>query len=344
MPKKLTLKYVKEQFEKEKYKLLITEYINARQRLYYICQNGHKHNILWSSWQQGHRCPYCVGQGKLSIEFIRSEFIKEGYILLTVKYINAHQKLNYICPKGHRYSISWSDWQQGSRCPYCAGVGKPAIKFIRSEFEKESYKLLSVKYKNAYQKLEYICPNKHEHKTSWNSWQQGKRCPYCAGQGKPTIEFIRSEFEKEGYKLLSEGYVNSRQKLECICSNNHIYRVSWSDWNNGRRCSICYREYNHGPNHHNWKGGISFKPYSSEFNSRLKESILERDNYQCQSPDCWGTMPYDLTVHHIDYNKENCDPSNLITLCRSCNGRANKNRKYRNEFYKKIKKKKFLEK
>ena len=34
-----------------------------------------------------------------------------------------------------------------------------------------------------------------------------------------------------------------------------------------------------------------------------------------------------LIVHHIDYNKKNCNENNLITLCLWCNIRANYNRK-----------------
>ena len=33
-------------------------------------------------------------------------------------------------------------------------------------------------------------------------------------------------------------------------------------------------------------------------------------------------------VHHIDYNKNNCDPKNLITLCNNCHSKTNTNRKY----------------
>ena len=34
---------------------------------------------------------------------------------------------------------------------------------------------------------------------------------------KKTIEFIRSEFAKENYKLLTTEYRNNRQKLDYIC-------------------------------------------------------------------------------------------------------------------------------
>ena len=132
--RKHTIEFIRSDFEKAEYELLITEYINCFQKLEYICPNGHHHSISWAGWQQGHGCPYCVGNGKPTIEFIRSEFGKAGCELLTKEYINNHIKLDYICLDGHKHSITWSDWQQGKRCPYCAGNGKPTIEFIRLEF------------------------------------------------------------------------------------------------------------------------------------------------------------------------------------------------------------------
>lgn len=32
--------------------------------------------------------------------------------------------------------------------------------------------------------------------------------------------------------------------------------------------------------------------------------------------------------NHIDYNKKNCNPKNLITLCRKCHSKTNSNRDY----------------
>ncbi len=40
-------------------------------------------------------------------------------------------------------------------------------------------------------------------------------------------------------------------------------------------------------------------------------------------------------VHHIDYDKKNCDPTNLITLCFSCHGKTNYNRKKWIKYFKK---------
>jgi len=91
-----------------------------------------------------------------------------------------------------------------------------------------------------------------------------------------------------------------------------------------------------GENSPSWQGGKSFEIYPKEF-KQIKKSILERDNYMCQFPNC--TEIHDrLHVHHIDYNKKNNNPENLITLGTSCHTRTNgKNkRNYWTEFYKNI--------
>jgi len=78
-----------------------------------------------------------------------------------------------------------------------------------------------------------------------------------------------------------------------------------------------------GQNNHNWRGGISFEPYPTEFNRELKKSIRRRDGDKCLLCGCdWRR----LDTHHIDYDKQNCSPHNLITLCSSCHAKTNHNR------------------
>ena len=79
-----------------------------------------------------------------------------------------------------------------------------------------------------------------------------------------------------------------------------------------------------GENHPNWRGGVSKLPYPFEWTEELRATIRERDGNACM--EC-GTSQ-DLHVHHIDYDKTNCLPDNLITLCNSCNARANFGRRH----------------
>jgi len=78
-----------------------------------------------------------------------------------------------------------------------------------------------------------------------------------------------------------------------------------------------------------WLGGVSFLPYSLDWTETLKKSIRERDHYVCQICNQNG-----FVVHHIDYNKENCNPLNLITLCRSCHTKTNTRRDSWKSFFK----------
>ncbi len=73
-----------------------------------------------------------------------------------------------------------------------------------------------------------------------------------------------------------------------------------------------------------WQGGKSFEPYSTDWTQDLKRAIRKRDKYTCQI--CRKEPA--IYCHHIDYNKKNCNPDNLITLCHSCHTKTNYNRNY----------------
>ena len=95
-----------------------------------------------------------------------------------------------------------------------------------------------------------------------------------------------------------------------------------------------------GDKHPNWQGGISYIAYCPEFCiTEYKQEIFERDNNRCQNPLCWGTC-MKICRHHINYDKKDCRPDNLITVCISCNSRANYNREFWQEHYESIMKNK----
>lgn len=73
-------------------------------------------------------------------------------------------------------------------------------------------------------------------------------------------------------------------------------------------------------------GSKVVNPYPLAFSRELKEMVRERDNCACQ--EC-GVIQTDRNhdVHHIDFNKHNCDPNNLITLCRYCHARTVRSRR-----------------
>lgn len=92
-----------------------------------------------------------------------------------------------------------------------------------------------------------------------------------------------------------------------------------------------------GENCPRWRGGANLG-YGREFNRYLKQIIRDRDGAMCQHPSCYcpenGTRH---AIHHIDYNKQNCNTKNLILLCHSCHSKSTHgDREHWEQFYRSV--------
>lgn len=260
---------------------------------------------------------------KLTIEFVKEQFEKEGYTLLSKEYVNSKTFLEYICPNNHSGNIMWDCWQRGIRCAKCAGLKKLTIEFISEQFKKEGYTLLTKKYVNSKQKLEYICPKNHTNSIAWANWQSGQRCADCAGCKKATIEFIKEEFEKDGYILLTKEYEDRSQKLKYMCPRGHKWSISWGKWKLGRRCPRCRALNMSGENHPRWDTNLTDEERQgnrgySEYNDWRME-VFKRDAFTCQ---VCGQVGCRFVSHHLDSYDSNPDSrtalNNGICLCKDC--------------------------
>jgi hypothetical protein len=219
---------------------------------------------------------------------------------------------------------------------------KKSIKYIKNYLIENNinYKLISKKYFNSGKKLKWMCDKKHSFKMTWTSFQQGNRCPLCYGTPKKTIEEITSFLKSINYKWVGNNYKNIYSKLKVLCPNNHISEIRFDGLQAGVKCHECHNEWKRinfsKSGNPNWRGGIKSEPYCSIWSDlEFKEYIKFRDNYRCLNPCCLKSSDI-LVVHHIDYNKQNCNQFNLITLCNSCNTQANFNREWFTEWYKAI--------
>lgn len=78
-------------------------------------------------------------------------------------------------------------------------------------------------------------------------------------------------------------------------------------------------------NHPNWLGGKSYEPYGIDFDKTRKAEVKEIYANKCV---LCGDDSCQLSVHHIDYDKQNSDLWNLVPLCSHCHPRMNKERDY----------------
>lgn len=163
---------------------------------------------------------------------------------------------------------------------------------------------------------------------------RSKRCTPCENKRRHRLGIINNKGKNNSnYK---EGYYSKTDTEYHYCLD---CRIAITPGSKEGRCKSCARKYQYAtrPETHpmlgmtadlnpNWRGGTSRLPYPFEFSKELKSKIFKRDNFTCQKCNIYPCN--DLTVHHIDYNKDNLKENNLITLCRKCNSEVNYYRFY----------------
>lgn len=164
--------------------------------------------------------------------------------------------------------------------------------------------------------------------------------------GKCLVEIYCLDCNK---KLSKNAFLLDYKRCQsCAAKNNWktnpLYKIISGKYNrtseskNKFRITVKINGGRLGNKNPNWIDGRSLERYPSSFNKLLKEKIKKRDNNICKNCSLSRLehmLKYkrDLTIHHIDYNKQNCKENNLITTCVKCNIQANSNRDYWFAFY-----------
>jgi len=224
-PRNLNIEVITNSFKKEKYTLttkLTDSFKRSKEKLHYICPDGHTGSIIWHDWKTGHRCPKCHYK-KVSkrMQVYTTEYVREyveafGYKLIS-EYKTIKYKIDLICPKGHEISMWWGDFKNGVRCKFCCYAGrgeryKKDFTEIKNSFISKGYELITKEeeYVNAFTQLKFKCTKGHINSIRWNSWQQGQRCSSCS--------HITSRAEQEIFEFISSYFSDAVQKDRNIIS------------------------------------------------------------------------------------------------------------------------------
>lgn len=168
---------------------------------------------------------------------------------------------------------------------------------------------------------EYGCGNEAKHQ-----FKNGKWCCSDSTNKCPKVK------TKNSLAKLGDSNPAKRTEVRMKLSDAAKKRLNmFGDTNPAKRPEV--RLLLSGSNNANWKGGISCEPYCDVWlDEDFKDSIKCRDGYKCLNPVC-DKLSSNLCIHHINYNKKDCRPKNLITLCYSCNSKANYDRRWHNSWY-----------
>lgn len=246
---KYTFEYVKNFFETEGCELLETEYKNCDFKIKYKCNCGNISETTFYTFKNGGRCRKCgiekrIEKRKLSYDYVKNFFQNEGCVLITKNYINAHQKLEYICNCKNNSIITFNSFQQGCRCNNC-GILRASEKlrhsyeYVKNFFKIEGCELLSSTYKNSDTKLKYRCNCGNISEIVFSSFKQGVRCSKCGGSEKLKIKNVKEFFKIEKCELLEDNYINARSLMKYKCNCKNISFITYDSFRRGTRCMDC---------------------------------------------------------------------------------------------------------
>ncbi|MDM5332136.1 hypothetical protein QUF56_02635 [Ureibacillus composti] len=263
--RKYSISDMKKLAEKNGGECLSDEFIAVTKKLKWKCSEGHVWEAIATPiMRNGVWCPVCarekqsnpkltiIREGKLVSANTRRKTIEDAQKLAEQKegqclselYINARTNLTWKCKEGHIWEATYSSISGGSWCKKCSGLERNTIKDAQQLALNKDGKCLSKEYKNAKEKLKWMCTKGHVFEAAYSNVYSGKWCPECAGTQPLTIEDAKSMAQSKGGKCLSDHYVNAHEKLKWECSNGHIFEMNYNNVQQGKWCGYCNRKLN----------------------------------------------------------------------------------------------------
>ena len=239
----------------DKYDYSKVEYKGALKHITVICPKHGEFKILPSNFLRGSGCKHCVVEKnkKTTEQFIEEARKVHGdkYDYSKTTYINAHTKVEIICPKhGSFWQIPNDHSLYKHGCFLCSQKNNGNTRNLKTiGFIEKARKVHGDKYD--YSKVEYInkktevciiCSEHGEFFQLPSVHLRGNGCPKCSGLLKKTTkQFIEDAKKVHGdkYDYSKVKYINAKTKVCIICPTHGEFWQSPSAHLRGNGCVKC---------------------------------------------------------------------------------------------------------
>ena len=188
---------VKEYFHNLGYELLSKEYINCKQKLVFKDQDGYLFCGIFDNVIHRQKAPTKISKYSPYTVYniiLWCKLNKKPFRLISKKYINRDEKLQWQCLKSECneiFEMSWSCIQKGYGCAICAGrqLGlSNCLATKRPDLVKEWHPTKNgdlTPYDvtcSSHKKVWWKCEKEHEWMVNIYNRNIGNNCPYCSGK------------------------------------------------------------------------------------------------------------------------------------------------------------------
>ncbi len=181
---------------------------------------------------------------KYTVESLKELAKNQNWTFLSEEYKGGSVKHDFLCENGHKIQKTIEHFLKGSGCPVCSGKSKLTIEILRAEASLNDWELLTSNYSGKTEIMQFKCLKCLRQFPLLSSHLRGnkrtKNCPFCSPLRKKTIDEIKNDALKLGFKCLSNEYINISKKLLWKCKYEHKWIATPNDiFNNHSGCPEC---------------------------------------------------------------------------------------------------------
>jgi len=170
---------------------------------------------------------------------------------------SSHQKVWWVCDKGHEWEAVVASRSQGRGCPYCAGKAvcdDNCLQTISPTLAREWHPVKNGKLTpwdvtpGSNNKVWWICGKGHEWQAVIAHRSQGSGCPYCSGRlatGDNCLQRVNPALAKEWHPT-NNGSLTARnvtpgsnKKVWWKCDKGHEWQAVIAHRSQGSGCPYC---------------------------------------------------------------------------------------------------------
>ena len=210
-----------------------------KQKTHWRCMAGHPLFASFNQISKGRSCRKCSGLEPKVIQEFRDLALSRGFQWIGEKVCNTATITTWECAKGHTWPTTYSSIQQGSGCPYCAGLARKTADDYRVLAEVAGLIWLGPVPENSKSNTGWQCVKGHFFEKPFNEVQSGNGCLECSGLAPKTPEDYRNLASKLGFEWIGSEVPNTNTKTRWMCVKSHRWDATFQTIQQGHGCPEC---------------------------------------------------------------------------------------------------------